>query len=413
MRNIQKYINREHLLLFIDALISGGANLFTSGINALTQGAENRANRKFQEEQNRLNREFQSAEAEKQRQYATEMWNKTNEYNDPSAVRERLVAAGLNPNLAMGGGVIGASSASNPIVAPAPVGSSTAPSFSQAGRITTGLSTSDFNVSTERKEIKARTTRIQKLNDVSDALIGLYDKQKNLLAKQADTEVSKKKLLDSDAALKGVVKEIKQLELDEDKRDYVVKYVVDGEEKSITVKGAALPFIHAYSKACVDLSTIDSEITRSSNTARLIGIQADRALRLYEGVEFLNSTRAAIEAAWISNNKDVYESVFGYEMGAKIYEIAGRVGDFSSMTNWQKATAILGAVKICSSSFADMASPIVSFFGKALGVPEKVLTPFVKGNQTPKDIDNLARSLAPKGTSSDQIASTVSAILGD
>lgn len=39
--------------------------------------------------------------------YQTEMWNKTNEYNDPSAQRQRLEAAGLNPYMMMNGGSAG------------------------------------------------------------------------------------------------------------------------------------------------------------------------------------------------------------------------------------------------------------------------------------------------------------------
>lgn len=39
--------------------------------------------------------------------YQTEMWNKQNEYNDPSAQRERLEAAGLNPYMMMNGGSAG------------------------------------------------------------------------------------------------------------------------------------------------------------------------------------------------------------------------------------------------------------------------------------------------------------------
>lgn len=39
--------------------------------------------------------------------YQTEMWNKQNEYNDPSAQRDRLEAAGLNPYMMMNGGSAG------------------------------------------------------------------------------------------------------------------------------------------------------------------------------------------------------------------------------------------------------------------------------------------------------------------
>ena len=46
---------------------------------------------------NQLNNEFNAAEAQKSRDYMTEMWNKTNEYNSPSAQRQRLAEAGYNP----------------------------------------------------------------------------------------------------------------------------------------------------------------------------------------------------------------------------------------------------------------------------------------------------------------------------
>lgn len=44
---------------------------------------------------------------ENQQQFQTDMWNKTNEYNSPTAQRERLEAAGLNPYMMMNGGSAG------------------------------------------------------------------------------------------------------------------------------------------------------------------------------------------------------------------------------------------------------------------------------------------------------------------
>lgn len=44
---------------------------------------------------------------ENHQQYQTDMWNKTNEYNSPSAQRERLEAAGLNPYMMLNGGSAG------------------------------------------------------------------------------------------------------------------------------------------------------------------------------------------------------------------------------------------------------------------------------------------------------------------
>lgn len=55
--------------------------------------------------------------------YQTEMWNKQNEYNDPSAQRARLEAAGLNPYMMMNGGSAGVAGSVSGTQGSAPSGS--------------------------------------------------------------------------------------------------------------------------------------------------------------------------------------------------------------------------------------------------------------------------------------------------
>lgn len=98
---------------------SGG---LLSGVFGMFEG---KSNRKFQEQQNQLDREFNermqlqqqaynsrearynrdwnSNEAEIARNFQTEMWNRQNAYNDPSALRQRLIKAGMNPDIAYNG----------------------------------------------------------------------------------------------------------------------------------------------------------------------------------------------------------------------------------------------------------------------------------------------------------------------
>lgn len=59
---------------------------------------------------NQMNNEFNAAEAQKSRDYMTDMWNKTNEYNSPSAMRQRLSEAGYNPYLGLNSGAAGSAS---------------------------------------------------------------------------------------------------------------------------------------------------------------------------------------------------------------------------------------------------------------------------------------------------------------
>lgn len=58
---------------------------------------------KAQKEENALNRQFNADEAQKSRDFELDMFNRTNSYNDPKQVVDRLSKAGLNPALAFGG----------------------------------------------------------------------------------------------------------------------------------------------------------------------------------------------------------------------------------------------------------------------------------------------------------------------
>jgi hypothetical protein len=97
----------------IDSLLNLGATNMTNNTNRLI---------------NQQNNEFNAAEAEKNREYQTMMWNKTNEYNSPQALRQRYLDAGLNPALMMQGQSAGyasssqgsAASAASPIPMQAP-----------------------------------------------------------------------------------------------------------------------------------------------------------------------------------------------------------------------------------------------------------------------------------------------------
>lgn len=74
-------------------------NLFGFGSNKST----NEANLKIAQ----MNNEFNERMMQEQMAYNREMWNKQNVYNTPSAQRQRLEDAGLNPYMMMNGGSAG------------------------------------------------------------------------------------------------------------------------------------------------------------------------------------------------------------------------------------------------------------------------------------------------------------------
>ena len=93
----------------------GGLASAAGGIFSSIQSSKN-AKRQIaaQQQENALNRQFNSEEAQKTRDFQLQMFNKENEYNDPSAVMARMRKAGVNPALAYGGFADSASVGSAP-----------------------------------------------------------------------------------------------------------------------------------------------------------------------------------------------------------------------------------------------------------------------------------------------------------
>lgn len=69
-----------------DSIVNGALGLIGQGIQI-----------DFEKQQAQQEREWNEAMMDKQNQWTLDMWNRTNEYNSPSAQRQRLEEAGLNP----------------------------------------------------------------------------------------------------------------------------------------------------------------------------------------------------------------------------------------------------------------------------------------------------------------------------
>lgn len=78
----------------ISSIIGAGSNLISNIFGSVNTNKTNKANLQI----NKMNNQFNEQMLNKQLDYQTEMWNKTNEYNDPSNARKRLENAGYNPS---------------------------------------------------------------------------------------------------------------------------------------------------------------------------------------------------------------------------------------------------------------------------------------------------------------------------
>lgn len=83
----------------IGPVISAGAGIIGNILGNKSQESANRANLEIAQ----MNNAFNEKMLERQLSYNTEMWNKQNAYNDPSAQVKRLKDAGINPIMAMQG----------------------------------------------------------------------------------------------------------------------------------------------------------------------------------------------------------------------------------------------------------------------------------------------------------------------
>lgn len=88
----------------ISALIGAGSSVFSSVLGNIIGSDNTDKTNQMNYKIAQMNNQYNERMLEKQMAYNTDMWNKENAYNDPSAQRQRLEAAGINPFLAMHGG---------------------------------------------------------------------------------------------------------------------------------------------------------------------------------------------------------------------------------------------------------------------------------------------------------------------
>ena len=115
----------------LGSIISAGAGLAGSAVSGIASGKMNKKSikynkwalqeqQRFQSEQSQLGRDWSEEMMSKANQWNLDQWNRENEYNLPENQKARLLAAGINPALAMQGASGVGQAASSPSSASAP-----------------------------------------------------------------------------------------------------------------------------------------------------------------------------------------------------------------------------------------------------------------------------------------------------
>ena len=145
--------------LVTSAIISAGAGLAGSGASAIASGKMNRRAVKynkwalgqqqdFQAQQAQLGRDWQSEQLAKANEWSLQQWQRENEYNTPVNQKERLLAAGINPALAMqGDGSLGMASSAPTAQSPGSPSTPSGSSIPHLNQITPNLTSGFAQVS--------------------------------------------------------------------------------------------------------------------------------------------------------------------------------------------------------------------------------------------------------------------------
>lgn len=99
--------------LLSGGLLGGVGDAVSSAIGGIVSAVQQKKEQQFEAEEAQKARDFNAAEADKNRQWQTDereatqewnlaQWERENEYNSPEAQLERMLAAGINPNSAVG-----------------------------------------------------------------------------------------------------------------------------------------------------------------------------------------------------------------------------------------------------------------------------------------------------------------------
>lgn len=290
---------------------------------------ENDKNRKFNSDQAEITRLFNAAEAEKSRQFASaeskssferekqaalEMWNKENEYNTPKAQLQRLMDAGLNPNLFGGqntGGSIAAASSTPLSSSPAsasPLGATSPLSYApnslvnpnfQASQMSLAASQARLN-DAEARNLDANTNRTQTLLPYevqtveanvrfTDSRIKLTDKEREKIEAEIP-KINKEVLQIEQNILTAWSQQIKL-----DKESQLIQKEIDAFEDNLAAhlwKTASECFLN-YEEAKTCASTITKNLADAYTSGKLAGLY-DAQTQNAKDVHILNGVSLSL-----------------------------------------------------------------------------------------------------------------------
>lgn len=284
---------------WIGSAITAGASLIGGLFGNKSQNKNIDKQIAAQKEENQKNREYNLMLAQKQNAWNVEQWERENAYNDPQAQLDRMRKAGINPDLAVGGGYQNTAASSPAMTAGA---ASTAQDMSVLGqRPTLGQAIQsalhDSMLGAQIDNIKANTEKIRNESSIleSDAKFrdainqGTLDMQNSTIQlNNANIKVSDAQISKFRADCRNLDQQTNNLVLEYDKIRATIANldsntalarlhsVIDSKKAEAEIKrlAAATNLDYAHAK---EVTTLMS--------AKLLGLNADSQLKISQSVQ--------------------------------------------------------------------------------------------------------------------------------
>lgn len=268
---------------WIGSAITGGLGFLGGLIGNNSQSKNINKQIRAQAEENQKNREYNLMLAQKQNAWNVEQWERENAYNDPSAQLARMEKAGINPDLAVGGGYSNTAASSPAMTAGA---ASTAQDMSALGqRPTLGQAIQsalrDSMIGAQIDNIKANTRKTNAEAGVSEIDAKYREAEKTL-----GIELGTQELRKNAEQITLLTTEWRQKALQNEGLSYDV-YMKKIEH---TFKERKMEALVKKMENEAKLSSTEVEYALKSLSLRLTGLEAETDMKVYDA-----SMRALLE----------------------------------------------------------------------------------------------------------------------
>ena len=262
----------------------------TTGVDFLGGLISNNASKKnaerairAQQEENQKNRDYNLMLAQQQNAWNVEQWERENEYNTPANQMARMKEAGINPDLAVGGGAQSLSAASPQMTAGAP---STPADMSALGQVPTlgqaiQSAMRSSMLGAQIDNIKANTKKT-----LADAGISEIDAKYRESEKLLGIELSNQELRKNAQEISNLYADW-QIKVNQNEG---IIYDTFMKKLEHSFKERELEAIVKKLENDANLSTTEVEYALKSLSLRLSGLKADTDMKIYDA-----SMRALLE----------------------------------------------------------------------------------------------------------------------